>query len=487
MKHHLGLMVIITMALGSQSSNASVPASWLITNESESFTFSKARDIPEASLTTGFYQELHQIMDFTFAVTQPSALLPIKTEANSNRTEQPWYLKSITTEVAVEASGVVGLLGGTGKAAIELEWARTPDSIKRLQDSHQEKRKSTHRRQGDVIEPVTSPFRLQTSFSNQQLEIHAQQLANLVFATGQVKRSNKLKERILRKLLKTTAWLRKMKVESSQHGWVPITFEAKMEIQADVMAFPPYTIGGGVEIALVWDLDSEEEWNLTNSDPSLHSFLNVLSPHLDALEKFDSQQSIFRLVDIELAVGVGMNGQIGVASFAAEAEGTVSFEKKPLLNSNLPVSSFSEKPLESLPVVDKSHELKQVSAKTFQRALKKALSISRVVVSAAESYAEKHPPNSTEKSTFQLEGITVEFEITASGTIGLVTVSNEATIALGFVRQAIHPHHFSHPNEIVVPPMNEINLVFGPRGGVNLGLVNLVAMPFWGFCWSSSM
>jgi hypothetical protein len=124
----------------------------------------------------------------------------------------------------------------------------------------------------------------------------------------------------------------------------------------------------------------------------------------------------------------------------------------------------------------------------------KARSLSRAVVSLLESQLENSPPRSQGESEFTLQDVTVQFELGPSGTLGLVTVNSEHGIGLTYSRL---------PSELLDPPPKQssfvykggdttlrrpeaLELVFGPRLGVNLGIVNLVAMPVWSFSWGLS-
>lgn len=418
------LFTAILFSFISSLSIAKVPRDW-IHPESEQFAV-WAQPLQQNS-PAEFGTELFHFYDLTgdlvAGLSQPN---------KSKKEKQPWYLQSMGMELGIEAEGAIGLVGLGGEAAIEMVWARTKESVSRLQKKHYPNPGPTQALSIDA-EFIQSDLKLSTDMSEQTFENQVDQLMNVLRKTQNLKNPSLLRQALLREVSKLRKWVEGLEVSLPESSWRPYKFQTLIKLTAEGMVQPGLEVGGTIQVKLEWTLRQKQPATalIGTTEKKNADFLRGLSADFEILRPLMSKKEYYTLTNIKLGIGVGVEGDIGIAEGEVEVFGNLfwkEFPKTQTVNSQ----AFTD----SQGFVTLTSGNQTVPRSQWHRGLKKAMQISQFVVKTATAYekkkAAKVPP---EKRDFELKFLEIEFEVVASGSTFLPTLSKMGNADLYFVKQ----------------------------------------------------
>ncbi len=418
------MFTFISVILMSSLATADVPRDWIQSDVASSALWSQPL---QQNSQEDFGQELFRLYNLTGDLV---AGLPQPNKSKKDKV--PWYLQSMGMELGIEAEGAIGLVGLGGEAAIEMVWARTKESVARLQKKHFPNEGQNKTLSIDS-EFIASDLQLSTDMSEQMLQGHVDELMNVLKNTQNLKSPSRIRHALIVEVNKLKKWVTELELALPETSWRPYKFQTLIKLTAEGMVQPGLEVGGQIRVKLEWSLREKPTGAKSASVMAQKnaSFLNGLSADFEILRPLMSEKEYFRLSNVKLGIGLGIEGDLGIAEGEAEVFGNLfwkEFPKKPTMNPQLI--------LEPLALANVLGANKNVPRSQWHKGLKKAMQISQFVVKTAADYEKKQsaktPPESRD---FELKFLEVEFEVSASGSTFLPTLSKKGTADLYFVKQ----------------------------------------------------
>jgi hypothetical protein len=419
------VVILSVIALQTAIANANVPRDWIDPDAENEFT-PWAQPLANDS-TEHLGSELFKFYDLTGDLVSE---LPEPNKAKKEK--KPWYLQSMGLELGIEAEGAIGLVGLGGEAAIEMVWARTRESVARLQKKHFPNPASAATL-GLDSEANASDLLLATAMTDQTLELQVDDLMKTLTKTKNLRHPSRIRQALLREVKKLTQWVGNLELTLPESSWRPYKFQTLIKLTAEGMVQPGLEVGGTIQVKLEWSLRPKQKLSpiVVPAQRSNSEFLAGLSSDFEILRPLMKKDEFYKLTNIKLGIGLGIEGDIGIAEGEAEVFGNLFWKEFP--------KDFTTGPtVVTAPfrVIEKAGSAKAVARSRWHRGLQKALRISQFVVKNATAYekkkAAKTPP---EKRNFELAFLEIEFEVTATGSTFLPTLSKKANADLYFIKQ----------------------------------------------------
>jgi hypothetical protein len=215
--------------------NANVPKSWIQSSDTVTSVWSGSL---HNESTDSFAKDLFKFYEVTGDLVQE---LPQPNKSKQDKA--PWYLQSMGMELGIEVEGAIGLVGLGGEAAIEMVWARTKESVARLQKKHfpegrqmQPWNVEAEFGQGDLL--------LATDLSDSSIEKQVDDIMGVLKNTQNILNPKRMRESLIREVQKIKTWVTTLEVSLPNSTWRPYKFQNRIKLTAEGMVQPGLEVGG---------------------------------------------------------------------------------------------------------------------------------------------------------------------------------------------------------------------------------------------------
>lgn len=406
---------------------AKIPRSWLQEDDSEihffgvGLPFDGTAKIAHDAENSGVGEDLDRIL------RTGDSVLSFKGNEKlaGNKSQRPWYLQSIKTELGIEASGEIGLLGIEGEAAMELIWMRTPESIKKLQAEA-----------GDLPpSPASASIEentvaLDTSMSPQQVSNKVDSVIQYLGKTKQVKHLDRVRSQLLSQAQELQGWVGQFEQVPDDIPWKPYKYQVELFIQGEGMVLPALEVGGVARIRLEWTLSKKSKPRVsvaeaaTSSKNVIAPVMTALATDLETLKSLSSESDYYSLIAVKVGLGIGASGDIGIAEGKGTLIGSVF-----LRPDRKKVKPFQAE----YSLNDGGHY--GIPRDRFRSGLLKAAQMTQYVANSAERHERKEEALKPSRM-FELGAIEVELALTLEGSTFLPSISKHAVMELFLMKKS---------------------------------------------------
>ena len=376
------LIILIMIIFPGSLIHANVPMDWIQTSEDSYKNMSLSQLGNSNSLGAELFQFYELTGDLVSGLPQPN---------KSKKESQPWFLQSMGVDLGIEANGAIGLVGLGGEAAIEMVWARTKESIDRLQKKHYPI-ESQNKTLSIDKEFIQSDLQLNTNMSNNVIDAHVEDLMKTLKNTHNFPNPNQIKKTLINEISKMKNWVTLLEVNLPNSKWRPYKFQNLINLSAQGMVQPGLEVGSLLRLKLEWTLRPQLKPSMSlmskepNSNLSLRNseFLKALSSDFEMLRPLMHSSSLYKLQNIKLGVGLGIEGDIGIAEGEAEVFGNLFWKEVKGTSASTNVNY-----LEPLNLIQGEHRVKNIPRTEWHKGLAKAMQISKFIVNNATEYEKK--------------------------------------------------------------------------------------------------
>lgn len=414
---------VILCFLSGRLSWAKVPASWMQGEDSSIHLFGKqipgldSVQVAADAEQSGMEQDLNRIY------RTGDAILSFKSKENASQSKirRPWYLQSMKTELGIEASGEIGLLGIEGEAAIELIWMRTASSIKKLQS---ELKPQPLEPIPTASSPNDSIASLSTSMTPEQV---AQKVDDLVRSVGngrKIDNPERLRHQLMQRTQELQGWVGQFEQFPDEAPWKPYKYQIELFIQADGMVVPAVEVGGLVRIRLEWTLTQKKK---AKPSRQISTMLGALSEDLSALQDLNSDTNSYSLKALKIGLGIGASGDIGIAEGEGTLIGSVFLKPDPKYALIQSQKSFVG-----------TQELTQpygMPRDKFRQGILKATEMSRYIARTADRHEQVQDQKNSDRM-FELGAIEIELALTLEGGTFLPSITKNAVMEIFLMKKS---------------------------------------------------
>jgi len=363
--------------------------------------------------------QLQHIMDVNSDMVENSA-----TKQNE---KTKWYLQSIKTELGIETSGEVGILGFGGETAIELIWIRNLDS-------------------SSIKSPVKAEenqadFSIDENWDEDQTDLNVSQIADFLEKSGQLKNKESFKQEIAPYISQIQMAGKSINNVASKKNtqWQPYKYQIELNVETTGRVTPIIEVGAGFRLRLEWSLNSKKKLNKENSNAYdiNNDFLVALASDLEELSLLTVSKTKYTLDNLKIGMGIGVKGDLFIAKTKASVIGSLFFKRieksDKVITQNI---SLQELPFMNATLRhDKgfSTAITSLNRQAFRNGLSKVTSMAHFFAKAAVSREEKILAKG-QKPAFDLKYIELELELYASGELSLATLQGISVIELFFTK-----------------------------------------------------
>jgi|GEM_PF-3429071 len=447
LKKHLNILTMMSVLsfFVSPTVFAKVPTSWL-KGDDDSSRYSGIQlfgvGIPSSNVATvvsdaeksGVGEDLDRILTTGDSILSFKGSQKVSDSLNSSsnsKVKRPWYLQSIKTELAIEGSGEIGLLGIEGEAALELIWMRTPEAIKRLQVDA-----------GMILPLSVAPpvvedqgtVLLSTSMSHQEVTKKIDGIVEYLGQNRKVSNLGKLRSQLLVRTQELQGWVGQFEQMPDDFLWKPYKYQVELFVQGEGVVVPAVEVGVVARVRLEWTLNRKSvPQNLNgvtvaSAQGSLTPMLRSLAEDLVTLDNLSSEENPYPLIAVKVGLGVGASGDIGIA----EGKGTLigSVFLKP--NRKKVTIVGAEAPVQ--PSLDGANHY-GIPREKFRIGLIKAAEMTRFIAKTAEKHEQKADASKKQRE-FELGAIEVELALNVEGGTFLPSISKNAVMELFLMKKS---------------------------------------------------
>ncbi len=372
----------------------------------------------------------------------------------------PWHLEAFTTELAVYAKGLVGVLTMKGQPAVQVYWRRQgpkPEEILNQPPQTQADAVVTHEFDGDI--------------SDHALGKEMEPMIQSALATGKIKDESEFRKQILiaaQEFRFVSSGLDSAPQLKWFLGW--FRFDFIVGASGKIYAAPLVTVGGDLRLRFDWHRHMRKVPTGARPQPLKPKGVHILAQDLDKFRKDLQDFTIGMQKDLEYALakepatkgmqayafkvslGMSANGTIGVAKGNVGVFGHMNFINNTPVPKVFPVApkvanlEVEEQDLPPLIVIEKypseqhlqfsdlnliayslSKDKKEahfkVDRKAFRKGLMRAVQMGQFFAKVGQS---KDP---RKWKVFQLK---TGFDLSLSGILDLVTIGGTAGAEMAF-------------------------------------------------------
>jgi len=328
-----------------------------------------------------------------------SDMLDILPEVSKDKSNSSFELTEISTMLGVTASGTIGVLGLSGSALAEIHWAR-----------------SQSRKNKKSADLIVNDF--------SQIDQKIESIAYYLEKSGKVEPGTQV-----RKNLRQAANSFRKNYENLRtlhRSWKLSAVQANFGVSASgQVGTSIFRVGVDTELTFEW---SFSEPTVTKSFDQPRPIEQIVWAIQDDISKALEGSKYLRPFEWEIGLGVGLDGELGLASAGVSIGTTLVFA--PNENTFKDKENFVLSPTLPLIVQSDNKNIDRViklGRRKFRKGLKKALRI-------GDSLARKAKKASKNRK-WQYSGMTTEFALDLEGGIGVVTLSGGAAVKIEFERR----------------------------------------------------
>lgn len=325
-----------------------------------------------------------------------------------------WHLQSIKTELAVAASGELGIMGAGGEAALEFVWIKKKRSQQNLANFNEE-----------IESEEVEAIQITSEMSDEAIKKEIAPIVDLAMSTGKIKRRNVLFKKLYDRALEFQKTIKEIENSPSMGPWYAYKYQLEIGISAEGHITPFLEIGNSLRLRMEWWKIAEEKKPLMLRTPQNElsdnaKFIAAIAQDLSFIDQ-NYFENGFKLNCMKVGVGTSVKGNLLIAKSKAHAKGSIFFLRNEIgvLNQTISTVALSQYGLGN----------EKISRNQFRQAIHKG---SKII-----SFFADRAPMTDFKSNFELNVIEAEFELFTSGGIGLVTVEGNSGLTLFATRNVI--------------------------------------------------
>lgn len=329
-----------------------------------------------------------------------------------------WYLQSIKTELAIEAGGTIGVMGGGGEAALELVWIKKNNEISNMNLSQN---------LNEEISPESEEIQITGEMTEETLKKEISSIVDMALASGNIIKRRRLFNGLLREALKFQDTIRELETAPAMGSWYPYKYQLELYVSGKGK-ISPIAIGNSVRLRLEW-------WRLRKDGPVpfvAPLLPEELSPNAKFVTSIASDLSVmdevqfdngFKLNVFKAGVGTTVKGNLFFVKGKAKAVGSIFFKRDLNTPSAFTLPMLVDE-VSTYTMLEKD-AVNEVPRFNFRNGIKKAAGIAKFFASRAKT---------KEAGQFELNVIEAEFELFTSGGVGIVSVEGASLLTLFVTR-----------------------------------------------------
>lgn len=368
-----------------------------------------------------------------------------------------WYLDNVRTQLAVGASGLVGLMSMKGSASVRLYWRPKTSPVKKIKS----------------YSPTSSVSNYDLSFktdmSREDVVNALEPTIKHAVASGRIYNRQKFRKNLLQATTDFHSVVSGAKHYQQQANWFVNGFMLELYVTASGDVAPFAAVGAELRLRFVWERVRRKESSLikkthdsqvtnerlTQTRNKLTVFLSNMIQDLEIASHERLENTEFYLKKFRIGLGVGVKGSI----LAAKVKSTVYFyvmfkrAKKMVINESFVrddgesfMSIVSEKnnkelayakrhqiPYELQEMIDNHTPNKKtvnVIYKIKRKYFRKGIAKAYKMISFFAKETEKKPRKKWE--VYHVEG---HFELSVTGGLGLASLSGIAAARVNFYKK----------------------------------------------------
>jgi hypothetical protein len=365
----------------------------------------------------------------------------------------PWRFVAFATDLTVSGSGLIGLLIFKGSASVTAVWQKREKPAQNFA-SEQQAAEPDPRNEASAVPTFNFSAEDNAATTARKVDI----IHNTVLATGRVRNTGGLKGRIGALVGQFNQMSATLETEPTGRMWY--ASRLRMDIQVAASGQISFgTVGGDVRVRLEWYRGMHNRSTTARSrmaflaprtppESSLHSLVSTMVQDLSATSN-GALGNEFAIKNFRVGIGLGLDGNVGVAKASIKAIGHIYFSPAPRRPGFLePIAPpITDEPMymvdtdpsvESLQFAQargiKTHFFGQdkkavkfarfeIDRENFRRGLTKALGMGRFFTNRASQ---------SNSQNWAISVIRSELTMSLTGDLGLVTLTGLATAQVEF-------------------------------------------------------
>lgn len=344
---------------------------------------------------------------------------------STNISSSGWEMQGFTTDLAVTADGIVGVLGGRGSSAVSILWGKEPKgSSKNYTLVKLEKNTNNFQSQIDTIVQAASD-------------------------SGTLKAPDQFRKNLETLMQSFSALIRELDITAEKQGseWRLSTVKVSFSITAEGGIFFELPIKGDLGFSLQWHVggassdrrESSDIAALKNQYPwtsEIKGFVSSLQTSLEeAVTEVESKKLIsssLRASEFNIQFGVNAQGEIGISRGGASVLGTLSFQRigeRTGKKQGNPTISIAES-IGPIRIIDDTNSQilansPKIDPQTLKDGLMKAISVSDFFAKCGDKVSAQN---------WKMRSLSASFGLGLNGSTGLVSIGGEAAYEVNFSR-----------------------------------------------------
>ena len=331
-----------------------------------------------------------------------------------------WIFSGFQTSLAVGLKGRIGIHSWGGTKTLEIDWTKRNEIglKKRNENNHKDKLK-----RGNI-------FLVDDKTTDELIESRIHFILSNIKNSGRVKKISNLKSRLKKTILSFQNFGESISFYKFK-GWIPSKIRLDLGIKSNgkIVFGPLVKLGADIRVRLEWKkIRSPLSRGEKPLNKNFSSFFRELDTILTTSLPLIKTSPHYSLTHIEVGLGVGVKGKIGLAEIGGNSTPSVFFKKSPTSNFSLTNKSLQG----SFPILIKANNEKGYSKnstrilnldkKRIKRGIKKAFKFS---IKFMDKLNKKIHP----KSKWKINKIKSQFQFSQGGPLGPVKVSQAPHIA----------------------------------------------------------
>jgi|GEM_PF-6721146 len=335
-----------------------------------------------------------------------------------------WEMQGFTTDLAVTADGLIGVLGGHGSSAISILWG------KELKGYPKDRLLITLDKNSDHLQS--------------QVESIVQTASN----SGKLKAPDQFRKNLETLMQNFSTLIRELNLSTEKQGseWALSTVKVSFSVNAAGGIFFELPIKGDLGFSLQWHVGDPHFNQHQASDlavlksqslqypwnSEIKGFVSSLQASLEqAVSEVENKKMIsssLRASEFNVQFGVNAHGEIGISRGGTSVLGTLSFERRENKTGKPPsYSADSFGPIRIIDDVDPQllATSPKIDPQTLKNGLMKAISVSDFFAKCGDKVSTQN---------WKMRSLSASFGLGLNGNAGLVSIGGEVAYEINFSR-----------------------------------------------------
>jgi hypothetical protein len=358
---------------------------------------------------------------------------------------QKWKATGLQLNLGIGMSGMMGALVGKGTISTTVGWTRKRSESRQALASSQ-----------PLVHKGRQTFRISSLASPQVVTRTIAAAEQAVLATGKITDPATFHYFLQKRVLSAYQLISSL-AGPKLGGWEATQFTLSLAIEASGMVMPGLSVGGGLQLQFVFDIEPSNTPNVAMTPASelerkqkiqLQNLVVALKNEMDQVPEMKVASHKFLADQVNISIGATISGDIGVAEVEGEFSGTLTFEPRaypPLvLRRDEELSRIStpiflikkdrgqsqqdyaqRNGIEELADAGPGLKAYIVPSGHFRRGFKRAMKLSQFVTKAGDHIFSEH---------WTLATIQPNFTLSIGGDLALVSIFGNASIGINFTK-----------------------------------------------------